>query len=318
MQNLSNPIFLNAIKAFSPLKLRLGGSLQDKLIYETGDPGQSCRPFVKNDSEIFNFTQGCLPIKRWDQLNEFFHKTGAIVIFGLNALNGRVQMRDGSLGGPWNYTNAESLIRYSVDKGYNTSGWELGNELSGTGIGYRIRAARYAADVISLKSLVDQIYQGNVVKPLVLAPGAHYFDKRWFSKLINNTKASSSLDVLTLHLYNLGPSNDSHLVDKILDPSYLDKEALVFSNLSALVKNSGTSVTAWIGEAGGAYNSGRRFVSDSFVDSFCDFPISNTSAIQQCRKADEGRVPPDTNGWGLAQSNYAAEWQNLGFGVYKN
>jgi hypothetical protein len=35
-------------------------------------------------------------------------------------------MPDGSLGGPWNYTNAASFIRYTVSKGYDVHGWELG------------------------------------------------------------------------------------------------------------------------------------------------------------------------------------------------
>jgi heparanase len=48
------------------------------------------------------------------------------VVFGLNALNGRVRMPDGSQGGPWDYTNAQSLIRYTVQKGYKICGWELG------------------------------------------------------------------------------------------------------------------------------------------------------------------------------------------------
>lgn len=54
----------------------------------------------------------------------------AKVIFGLNALNGRVPLPDGSLGGPWDYTNAASLIRYTVSKGYTIHGWELGNSFS--------------------------------------------------------------------------------------------------------------------------------------------------------------------------------------------
>jgi len=35
-------------------------------------------------------------------------------------------MPDGSLGGPWNYTNAASFIGYTVNKGYAIHGWELG------------------------------------------------------------------------------------------------------------------------------------------------------------------------------------------------
>ncbi|KAG6527660.1 hypothetical protein ZIOFF_009786 [Zingiber officinale] len=269
--NLSSPILLNVIKAFSPLKLRLGGSLQDKVIYETLDSKQPCTPFAYNASEMFSFTEGCLPLARWDELNEFFQKTGwvkvlAIIIFGLNALNGRVKQSDGSVGGPWNYTNAASLIRYTVNKGYTIFGWELGNELSGSGVGTKVDADQYSADVVNLKRIVDDIYQGFPVKPLVLAPGG-FFDAAWFADLVDKAKPNS-LDVLTHHIYNLGPGVDKHLVEKILDPTYLDGEASVFRDMQGLIRISGTKATSWVGEAGGAYNSGHHLVTDAFVFSF--------------------------------------------------
>ncbi|WOL00508.1 heparanase-like protein 3 [Canna indica] len=264
--NLSNPILLNAVKAFSPLKLRLGGTLQDKVIYDTGNPKQPCTPFIKNSSEMFGFTQGCLPMSRWDELNMFFKKAGAVIIFGLNALNGRVPESDGSLGGPWNYTNAASLVRYTVNKGYTIHGWELGNELCGSGVGTRINADQYAADMNTLKSIIDDTYQGFPAKPLVIAPGG-FFDANWFADLVDKTKPNS-LDAITHHIYNLGPGVDEHLIEKILDPTYLDGEASTFSDLQGILKRGGTSATAWVGEAGGAYNSGHHLVTDSFVFSF--------------------------------------------------
>ncbi|PNT69373.1 hypothetical protein BRADI_3g54370v3 [Brachypodium distachyon] len=262
--NLNNKILLNAVKAFSPLKLRLGGSLQDVLVYGTGDGPEPCTPFTFNSSVMFSFSQGCLPMHRWDELNAFFKKSGAQIIFGLNALNGRVPMPDGSLGGPWNYTNAASFIRYTVSKGYDIHGWELGNELSGSGVGARVGADQYAADVITLHQIIDKTYQGP--KPLVIAPGG-FFDAAWFNELVSKTKPNQ-MDVITHHIYNLGPGVDTHLIEKILDPSYLDGEASTFSNLQGILKSAGTSTVAWVGESGGAYNSGHHLVTDAFVFSF--------------------------------------------------
>lgn len=67
---------LKCSAAFSPLKIRLGGTLQDKVIYGTEDNRQPCTPFVWNAKEMFGFTQGCLPMHRWDELNSFFQKAG--------------------------------------------------------------------------------------------------------------------------------------------------------------------------------------------------------------------------------------------------
>ncbi|TKW19923.1 hypothetical protein SEVIR_4G051400v4 [Setaria viridis] len=264
--DLSNKVFLNAIRAFSPLKLRLGGSLQDKVVYGTADLGRPCTPFVKNASQMLGFTQGCLPLRRWDELNAFFQKSGAKVVFGLNALNGRVPLPDGSMGGPWDYTNAASLIRYTAYKGYQIHGWELGNELSGSGVGTRIGAGQYAADVIALRRIVDDIYRSNPSKPLVLAPGG-FFEPGWFTELIVKT-TPNLLNVITHHIYNLGPGRDTHLIEKILDPSVLDGMISTFSNLQGILKSTGTSTVAWVGEAGGAYNSGHHLVTDAFVFSF--------------------------------------------------
>lgn len=61
---------------------------------------------------------------------------------------------------------------------------------------------------------------------------------------------------------------DDHLVEKILDPSYLDGGSQPFRDLQNILKKSGTSTVAWVGEAGGAYNSGHNLVSNAFVYGF--------------------------------------------------
>ncbi|KAJ4813756.1 Heparanase [Rhynchospora pubera] len=264
--NLSNEILLNAVKAFSPLKIRLGGTLQDQVMYDAGDPQQPCSPFVKNSSHIFGFSEGCLPLSRWDELNDFFNKSGANIIFGLNALKGRVLLQDGSMGNTWDFSNAAFLINYTVAKNYSIAGWELGNELSGRGIGARVNVEQYVADVTALMALVNAMYQGKPARPLVLAPGG-FFHSNWYSAFLDKSKPGS-LDVLTHHIYNLGPGSSQHLIDEILNPLYLDGCASTFSNLQAIITRANKSAIAWVGEAGGAYNSGRHLVTDSFVFSF--------------------------------------------------
>ncbi|EPS67583.1 hypothetical protein M569_07189, partial [Genlisea aurea] len=264
--DLKNPLLVNAVKAFSPLKIRLGGTLQDKVMYQTEDKSRPCTPFFsKNPSLLFGFSQGCLPLTRWDQLHSFFRQSGALVIFGLNALHGKSIHNDNTATGPWDPSNAASLIKYTVNNGYNVYGWELGNELSGTGIGVRISSDSYASDTIALHDLIHTIYEGVDLKPLIIAPGG-FFDPTWYSQFLSKT--TGSLSAITHHIYNLGPGSDAHLMDRILNPDVLDGGAGVFRNLRDLVRGSGSSVTAWVGESGGAYNSGRNGVTNAFVFSF--------------------------------------------------
>lgn len=61
---------------------------------------------------------------------------------------------------------------------------------------------------------------------------------------------------------------DDHLVEKILNPDYLNAESSTFRGLQSLLKSRNTSARAWVGEAGGAYNSGRNHVTNSFIFSF--------------------------------------------------
>ncbi|KAL8497804.1 hypothetical protein ACS0TY_021223 [Phlomoides rotata] len=215
--DLKKPVFINAIKAFSGLKIRVGGTLQDKVEYQTED--KPCVPFAKDSSIMFGFTKGCLPLQRWDELNTFFNQTG----------------------------------------------W-VGNELSGTGIGVGIAADQYASDTILLHHLIHHdIYRRNDIKPLIIAPGG-FFDALWFQEFLAQTVGS--LNVITHHIYNLGPGSDEHLIHRILDPSVLDNGANVFRNLHNIVRTSPNTASAWVGESGGAYNSGRNGVTNAFVFSF--------------------------------------------------
>ena len=77
-----------------------------------------------------------------------------------------------------------------------------GNELSGNGIGARVSADQYASDINSLQNVVQNIYAGFKVKPQIVAPGG-FFDATWFTDFIKKTP--KSLQVVSHHIYNLGP-----------------------------------------------------------------------------------------------------------------
>ncbi|KAL7137788.1 hypothetical protein ABFS83_10G116400 [Erythranthe nasuta] len=282
--DLNNSVLFNAVKAFSPLRIRLGGILQDRLIYQT-DRTEECKPFVYNTSQLFNYTLGCLSLDRWDELNSFFTRSRAIFTFGLNALNGKtVEEGNTSFGpanatlvakGSWDYSNAESFIRYTVNKGYDVFAWALGNELGGIAIDLFVDADQYARDTIALCRLVREIYRAKIRAPQVMAPD-DLLEPDWFQKYLE--KSQGSLNIISQHIYNLGAGSDPDLINRILDPTVLDIAAIPLRILQNLLNETGTSAVGWIGESGGAYNNGRDGVTNTFVLSFWYLDILGMAA----------------------------------------
>lgn len=119
---------------------------------------KKCLPMKKQADGLFGFSKGCLPMERWDDLNDLFNKTSYVIIktslkiytknrlnqcgffffsfrcsaritFGLNALMGKTPAKDGSINwvGDWDPRNARDFIRYTASKGYKIDSYELGN-----------------------------------------------------------------------------------------------------------------------------------------------------------------------------------------------
>ena len=70
-------------------------------------------------SPLHNFS---VTARDWDVLNEFVKTVGWELVFGLNDFI----MKDWS-NGTWNSSNAEELVKYTMEKGYSIFAWELGN-----------------------------------------------------------------------------------------------------------------------------------------------------------------------------------------------
>ncbi|KAL3840531.1 hypothetical protein ACJIZ3_025122 [Penstemon smallii] len=266
--DLENKILANAIKAFNPLRIRVGGSLQDQVLYKVGTSVKKCPHFKRRDDGLFGFSKGCLPMERWDLLNKLFNQTGAKITFGLNALIGRKKSKDDEylMVGNWNSRNAHDFINYTASKGYKIDSYELGNELCGSGVAKRIEAEQYGKDMIELKRLVQEVYPDPTTQPKVLGP-AGFYDEKWFNTFLQ-TSGPNVVDGLTHHIYNLGPGDDPSLINKIQDPSFLDQISQTYKDVSTSIKLHGPWTRAWVGESGGAYNSGGKEVSHTFLDGF--------------------------------------------------
>ncbi|GMI63534.1 glucuronidase 1 [Hibiscus trionum] len=231
---------INAIKAFNPLRIKVGGSLQDNVVYKVGEVS-SCPNFMKREDGLFGFSQGCLSMERWDQLNRFFNHTGVKLTFGLNALFGRNESQ--------------------TEKGL----W-IGNQLSGSGMGAKVDAKQYGKDVIVLKNLVKELYAHPETEPKVLGPGGFY-EEKWFNTFLE-VSGQGVVDGLTHHIYNLGPGDDPNMMNKVLDPSYLSQVSQTYKGVSDVVNKFRPQLGAWVSESGGALKGGSKDVSRTFADGF--------------------------------------------------
>ncbi|EPS63505.1 heparanase-like protein 1, partial [Genlisea aurea] len=266
--NLSHPLFAKAIQGFDSLRVRIGGSLQDGVVYNVGNVTWECGPFKKKFGGLFGYSTGCLSMERWDELLSFFKKTGVKLTFGLNALYGRQHHILRFWGGDWDPTNARDFVSYTLSKGYHVDSWEFGNELCGTGIGASVGAKQYGKDVIVLKNMVDDLEVRTNNKPpaSIVAPGGFYASW-WFDEFVQ-ASGQNTVNAVSLHLYTLGSGNARNVKDKILSPRFLDKASSTLKDLNATIEQFGPWASIWVSESGGAFNNGAKDVSDTFLNSF--------------------------------------------------
>ncbi|TYI08695.1 hypothetical protein ES332_A09G018300v1 [Gossypium tomentosum] len=245
---------INAIKAFNPLRIKVGGSLQDQVVYGVGEV-KNCPNFMKNEDSLFGFSQGCLPMERWDELNKIFNQTGVKVTFGLNALLGRnqSQIEKGLWVGDWKSQNSRDFMKYTISKGYKVDSYEFGNQLSGAGMGASVEAEQYGKDIVVLKNLVKELHPDPETQPKVLGP---------------KVSGHAVVDGVTHHIYNLGPGDDPNMITKIQDPSYLNQVAQTYKGVLNIINKFKPQSGAWVSESGGALHGGAKDLSPTFADGF--------------------------------------------------
>ena len=135
--DLTSPLVVTLAEGLSPITLRVGGTMQDYMHFKPGSSSATeTKRYTPQDrvdarkeleqyyedlstSSPHNFT---VSTHDWDVLNEFVKTVGWELVFGLNDFI----MKDWS-NGTWNSSNAEELVKYTMEKGYSIYAWEVGN-----------------------------------------------------------------------------------------------------------------------------------------------------------------------------------------------
>lgn len=285
----------NAVLEFNGnAHLRLGGSLGDFVVYNIGNVDGYCQfpygdfsPPTNSTHAGYEFFSGCLEMTRWDAINAFAERNSVSVLFGIAALFGRnmpgpcpegtncrFQVDGQRYGydpcctnwtGLWDNSNAELFIRYTHDKGYKIWAWELGNELVGEkGIDSHINVTDYLQDWNTFMTMLNDIYGEN--RPKVVVPDTTWCD--WFGEFLPLVPDNLKPDIVTHHLYSLGAGSDPEVWKKTLNATYLDQVKVLATEVKEVVSLGSPKSSIWLGEAGGAYNSGRDNVTNSFNSGF--------------------------------------------------
>ncbi|KAL2621503.1 hypothetical protein R1flu_001708 [Riccia fluitans] len=272
--DLENPLLEKTLAELAPFMVRVGGTLQDLVVYNVGDllSSEPCVPFAFDPSSLFSYTGGCLHMERWDALNRLFMKTGTSVVFGLSALYGRSKSSTREqIVRPWNSRNAENFMRYTRDRAYPVIAWELGNELMGKGqTGKSVSPEVYALDVKKLRRIIDKLYRQGVPKPSLVAPDTLYKlqDTDNIVRFLN-ASGKGVVDVVTRHIYTLGAgvAETSVVINNVLNDSNAKAEIVKYKTIQSVLKEH-PMTSAWVGEAGGVYNNGHPEVSNAFISAF--------------------------------------------------
>ena len=271
--DLTDPDFRRLSAAFSnvglaspvPTLLRIGGSYNDAVVYET--PEDPCPPGsirgARPATPPPNSPTFCLTRARWAEVCAFAEASDLKIIFGVNFYAGRNSTPGGPHTGPANLTNLANWLVMNAALAYPSfKGIELGNELSD------VPPAVYGNDVVRARALLDLAYAGAgaAVKPLLTGPAINFWDGGYLRALFANASVVAAFDVATFHHY--GPKAvDNATVGDAWSPAFLVQSALDAAGVRAetpLWTASGKPL--WVSETALAWDSGRNGTSNTFSD----------------------------------------------------
>ncbi|CBY32990.1 unnamed protein product [Oikopleura dioica] len=247
--DFENEFLVQAAKSLSGNSfglLRVGGTLQDHIHYNMSATSQHCEPFPisPEGGRRSGFGDGCFSKGRQDSFFQFVENVGFKVIFGLNAMVGRKQNGPTSWTGKWNSSETENMIDDWIKQNRmrNFFALELGNEIYGeSGIEAKLSVEEAVESFSELWRIVNEKFSSKN-RPKIFGPYGYLLELTSCSYLV---------------FYLLELSLQSNIFSNL--NNCLNRKASAFDNLPLGV---------WMGETGGAYNSGRNTITNRFMSAF--------------------------------------------------
>lgn len=268
--NFSDPKFRDLTAALAPARLRLGGTMSDRLIFSVHNiPPVSCddcqparhgkhictilkKHLCKHKFLPFFLMTG----PQWTEINEFCNHTGIKPLFVFNVL---LRNEHG-----WSDLNAKEILNYSSSYDYKVD-WQLGNEPNSFNHTFNVSISpeQLAHDFKKLRHLLntygyeDSLLVGpDTTRPQPHRPGALQYMLDFL------TYGSHSINIRSWHQYYLN-SQTAKLAD-FWNPSIFDllKEQIKTMKNHTKVYNH---IPMWLSETSSSYGGGAPGLSNTYA-----------------------------------------------------
>lgn len=254
----------NLTQELSPAFLRIGGTEADMVYYDLSDNPVDDPPHpyeLVMTKEIYH------------NVADFAEDLNLTVFFTLNAGPGprNAQM-------DWQSDQARIAMEYAVSQNFPIEIWELGNEISGYPLahdGLNISGEQYAADMMELKSLRDEVGPD----AWIAGPSSAYWPTA--GEMLPNDvcenfliHGGSTVDLITWHYYPQGsfrcpdfyPRGADHYL--LMDAEELSDVEVWAQQVEELASNYAPDAKVALGETGNAQCGGEPGISDVFEAGF--------------------------------------------------
>ncbi|XP_059055265.1 heparanase-like [Achroia grisella] len=268
--DFKNTRFRDLAAALAPARLRLGGTMSERLIFSQKDIAATCHHFhcPKDQKSVCSAVKKMcrhkfLPFfiltgNKWDEINEFCKAVNLKLLFSFNAL-----IRDEH---GWSDVNAKELLQYSKNKKYNLD-WQLGNEPNSYHHVFNITVTPHvlAHDFKKLRGLLNHFGYNKslLVGPDTTQPRPEQPQcLKYMVEFLGN--GSHNINVRSWHHYYL--NSRTVVLEDFWNPDTFDllKERI---NTMKLATKKYANIPMWLSETSSSYGGGAPGLSNSYAAS---------------------------------------------------